>query len=138
MHCLIFGFVGVLTCLNFLKCKRICLLIVYNLIVPEGYLSNLTGIFPVCLALGLVKVCDFLDTCRYAVHYLLIVCFIPVEDGDTGMLLLVMGFHPESKARKVCGEGGNPEGEGLQRGVTPGFIIRREQGKVKPAQDVVV
>ena len=94
MHCLVFGFVGVLTCLNFLKCKRICLLIVYNLIVPEGYLSNLTGIFPVCLALDLVKVCDFLDALRNAVYHLFIIGFIPVKDGDTGMFLLVMGFHP--------------------------------------------
>ena len=54
------------------------------------------------------------------------------------MLSLVVGAHPHTEARQGGGEGGNAEGQGLQRGVSPGLVIGGEQGQVHSAEEVVI
>ena len=46
--------------------------------------------------------------------------------------------NPQTNACQGRGEGGNPEGKSLQRGIAPRLIIGREQRQVHAAEKVVV
>ena len=61
-----------------------------------------------------------------------------MQHRDSGVLALVMAFHPCAETGKGCCESGDAESQGLQRSIAPGLIVRREQRQVHAAKEVVV
>ena len=113
-------------------------MIIFNLIVPEGNLCYFACVFAVFVAPGELQCGNFFHALHHAVNHIGIIGVRAVQDGDSGVVFLVMVFYPHAKAGKAGGEGGNPEGKGLQRGVAPRFVVRREKGQVHTAEKVVV
>ena len=54
------------------------------------------------------------------------------------MLLRIMAAHPLAESCEGSGEGRNLEREGLQRSVTPRFIVGREEGEVHTVEQVII
>ena len=138
LHSLLLGFVGVYLVLNFCKGQGICLLIIHYLIVPECNLGYFPGIFPDFVSVFFLHGGHLLHTGGHAGNYLVVVVVVTLQDGNARMRLLVMVLYPFAKTGQRGGEGGNPEGQGLQGSVTPRLVIGREKGQVHAAEEGVI
>ena len=54
------------------------------------------------------------------------------------MLLTVVRPYPETESGQAGGQGRNAERKALQRGISPRFVVGREQGQVKSHEQIVV
>ena len=123
LHSLLLLVVGVLAVQHFGQRLGIGLLIIHNLMVPEGNLGHVAGVFPVFVPIREFQVRNFLDTFDNAVHHLGIIVVVALQHRDAGMFTLVMVQHPHAETGQGGGKGGDPEGQGLQRRISPRFII---------------
>ena len=138
LHCLLLLMIGITTLLYTGQGEGIRLLIILNLMVPQGDLCHLPGIFPVHFACLFVQRRHLADARCSALHHFLVIAVVALQDGDAGVFLLVMGLDPQAETGQRGGKRRDAEGQGLQRSVAPRFIVGREQRQVHAAQKLVV
>ena len=80
----------------------------------------------------------FADSLRYRIHHILIIGVIALDDRDAGVLLVVMGIHPQAESGEGRGQCRHTECQTFERRISPRLVIRREQCQVQTDEQVIV
>ena len=110
-------------CDDFLYSHRVGLLIINNIVFPEGNSRHLSGVVHVCLSFFFCQSGDLLDPACDILDYILVVGIVPRDHGYARMVLRTMLLHPQSEPCQSSGGSRHLECKALQRGIAPRLVI---------------